>query len=91
MERKSKVSDNLYDDDCFSWNMTVFSREPLEDVPEDEKILEKKLEWTLVVENFPKECEIMFTMMKDYIIQRLKISFLMEMRKFKSEILENNE
>ena len=45
--------------------MLVFSRNISCKISTDENFFEKNLGWQVVLEDFPKECEIMFSKMKD--------------------------
>ena len=55
--------------------MLVFSRNISCKISTDENFFEKNLGWQVVLEDFPKECEIMFSKMKDDIFDDLNISF----------------
>ena len=78
----------VYDNEKYNWLMLVFSRDISCKISTDENFFEKNLGWQVVLEDFPKECEIMFSKMKDDIFDDLNISFMSDLRDYRINILK---
>ena len=78
----------VYDNEKYNWLMLVFSRNISCKNSTDGNFFEKKLGWQVVLEDFPKECEIMFSKMKDDIFDDLNISFMSDLRDYRINILK---
>lgn len=78
----------VYDNEKYNWLMLVFSRDISCKISTDENFFQKNLGWQVVLEDFPKECEIMFSKMKDDIFDDLNISFMSDLRDYRINILK---